>query len=92
MTTRLVFCWTLTAGLFFASLLCAEEPVYMANGVKIGEVTADSAIVWTRLTRNPERNIDGKPFPSPERGNKDRRSQDYDDLDAMEGCCSRGGR
>lgn len=33
--------------------------IYMANGIKIGEVSATSAIVWTRLTRNPERNING---------------------------------
>ncbi len=32
----------------------AGSPVYMVNGIKIGEVTSDSAIVWTRLTRNPE--------------------------------------
>ena len=31
----------------------AADPVYMVNGMKIGEVTSDSAIVWTRLTRNP---------------------------------------
>ncbi|MGI9220303.1 MAG: alkaline phosphatase D family protein [Woeseiaceae bacterium] len=29
-------------------------PVYMVNGLKIGEVSSDSAILWTRLTRNPE--------------------------------------
>jgi len=40
----------------------AESRVNMANGIKIGEVDQDSAIVWTRLTRDPERNKDGKPF------------------------------
>lgn len=39
------------------------DAVYMANGIKIGEVDAGSAIVWTRLTKRPERNINGKPFP-----------------------------
>ena len=29
-------------------------PVYMVNGLKVGEVNSDSAIIWTRLTRNPE--------------------------------------
>ena len=29
-------------------------PVYMVNGLKIGEVSSDSAIIWTGLTRNPE--------------------------------------
>ena len=27
--------------------------VYMANGIKIGEVSSQSAIIWTRLTRDP---------------------------------------
>lgn len=35
-----------------------EESVHMANGIKIGEVTADSAIIWTRLTRHSERGDD----------------------------------
>jgi len=59
------------------------DSVYMANGVKIGEVTSNSAIVWTRLTRHPERNIDGKPFPKND--SKTRRSLKFDDLDVMEG-------
>ncbi len=40
----------------------AETGVFMADGFKIGEVTQDSAIVWTRLTRNPERNVAGLAF------------------------------
>ena len=28
--------------------------VYMTTGIKVGEVTSTSAIVWTRLTRDPE--------------------------------------
>lgn len=41
----------------------AQAAVHMANGLKIGEVTQDTAIVWTRLTKFPERNVDGFPFP-----------------------------
>ncbi|MCP4775188.1 MAG: hypothetical protein GY880_13200, partial [Planctomycetaceae bacterium] len=41
----------------------AAGPVHMANGIKIGEVTSNSAIVWVRLTRNADRNVNGKPFP-----------------------------
>ena len=37
--------------------------VYQANGIKIGEVTQDSAIIWTRLTKNPSANTDGEKFP-----------------------------
>ena len=51
--------------------------------LKIGKVTANTAIVWTRLTRAAERNTDGKPFPKND--DKKRRSQSYDDLDTMEG-------
>ena len=32
--------------------------VHMANGIKIGEVTSDSAIVWVRLTRHSERSME----------------------------------
>ncbi len=35
---------------------------YFANGIKIGEVDQDSAIVWTRLTRNPTLNLAGAKF------------------------------
>jgi alkaline phosphatase D len=59
------------------------EAVHMANGIKIGEVTATSAIIWTRLTRFPERNIAGTPFPT--NVNDQRRSLDFDNLAEMEG-------
>src|SRR6056300_1300846 len=36
--------------------------VYQTNGIKIGEVTQDSAIIWTRLTKNPTAHIDGGKF------------------------------
>jgi phosphodiesterase/alkaline phosphatase D-like protein len=36
------------------------SPVYMASGMKIGEVTSDSTIVWTRLTRDPEADLETK--------------------------------
>jgi alkaline phosphatase D len=32
---------------------------FMADGIKIGEVRQDSAILWARLTKHRERNIDG---------------------------------
>ncbi len=35
------------------------HPVYMGNGIKIGEASATSAIVWARLTAAPERNRKG---------------------------------
>ncbi len=47
------------AGLLFvlAVQVCsAAGGPYQAAGIKIGEVSDNSAIAWTRLTRNAERN------------------------------------
>lgn len=57
--------------MMFASAMCsgaiqlsaiAEGPS-QATGVKIGEVTHDSAVVWTRLTRDAERVGGDAPLP-----------------------------
>lgn len=41
--------------LLLAGQAQAEEPaVFQGNGVKIGEPTVDSVLIWTRLTRQPE--------------------------------------
>lgn len=37
--------------------------VHLADGIKIGEVTDRSAIVWVRLTAEPERNASGRAWP-----------------------------
>lgn len=56
--------------------------VHMANGIKIGEVDANSAIIWTRLTAHPERNTDGHAFTN----EKDAARQPiYADLSVMNG-------
>ena len=61
-------------------LVCAN--VHMANGIKIGEVDANSAIIWTRLTAHPERNTDGRSFSKL----KDPEKQPiYEDLSIMDG-------
>ena len=53
--------------LFFTSCLLQASflwgKVYQANGIKIGEVTQDSAIIWTRLSKNPSANTKGEKFP-----------------------------
>ena len=36
---------------------------YFATGIKIGEVTQTEAIVWIRLTENPERIGNDAPMP-----------------------------
>lgn len=41
----------------------ASAAVFMANGIKIGDATQESVILWTRLTQHPERNVNGRPFP-----------------------------
>lgn len=41
----------------------AESVPQQATGVRIGEVTHDSALVWTRLTRHAERNVRGVVIP-----------------------------
>lgn len=59
------------AGLLISGLsvsLSAGEGIgdglpYQANGIKVGEVRQTSVIVWTRLTRYPERLLEGVPFP-----------------------------
>lgn len=68
---------------WFHSPARAEGGPHFANGLKIGEVTSNSAIVWTRLTREAERHIEGAPFPK--NSDKKRRSLPYEDLDSMEG-------
>lgn len=40
--------------------------VFQGNGIKIGEVSADAAVVWTRLTATPEANWNGAAFLEPE--------------------------
>ena len=41
------------------------HPPYMGNGIKIGEITPNSVIIWTRLTKIPEYKIDGADFIQP---------------------------
>mgnify|MGYP002621944646 CR=1 FL=1 len=57
---RLAHLGALLPTLFLLSIAAADEGPYLATGIKIGEVDDQSAIVWTRLTRNAQRNpIDG---------------------------------
>ena len=52
--------------LLFAVYGCGNslsDAPYQATGIKIGEVTDNAAIVWTRLTRNPERVASEAPMP-----------------------------
>jgi alkaline phosphatase D len=42
-----------------STLAADDRPAHQASGVKVGEVTDSSAIVWTRLTEHPTRNKTG---------------------------------
>ena len=50
----------LTLCILQASFLWGK--VYQTNGIKIGEVTQDSAIIWTRLTKHAHQKRDGATF------------------------------
>ncbi|MHC4309967.1 MAG: hypothetical protein ACYSSN_08495, partial [Planctomycetota bacterium] len=41
----------------------SSDGPYQATGIRIGEVTDNAAIVWTRLTANPERVGSEAPMP-----------------------------
>jgi len=45
--------------------LLAAATVYQGNGIKIGEVTDHSAIIWTRLTTAPDAHGSGAAFIEP---------------------------
>ena len=58
---------SLSRTLLLASCLTAAAPaaVFQGNGIKIGEVTAESAVIWTRLTVAAEANWSGTPWLAP---------------------------
>jgi len=56
---------------------------FQATGLRIGEVTTDSAIVWTRLTKNTTRNNDGIVFTKRGDDPKARKTP----VDQIEGAC-----
>jgi len=46
------------------SLAVDTSPPHQATGIRAGDLTDTSAVVWMRLTASPERNKDGKTFPT----------------------------
>lgn len=55
-----------------------------ATGTRVGEVTADSAILWTRLTAHANRNTDGTRF---ERVKKGEQVTVNEPVEKLEGAC-----
>ena len=53
---------SLTFAIYGCSNSISEGP-YQATGIRVGEVTDNTAIVWTRLTRNPQRVGSDAPMP-----------------------------
>lgn len=48
---------------FFALLsFCSADGPYLGNGIKVGEVDQDSAIIWARLTAAPAPDFDRMPI------------------------------
>ncbi len=59
-----------STSLLIGPMALATDLVHFATGYKIGEVTQSAAVIWTRLTAEPERNWQGiiaKPHESPTR-------------------------
>ena len=58
--TRLALC---TATIFALAITIPANAQHLGMGFRVGEVTQDSAIVWTRVTKNKERNWKGHREP-----------------------------
>ncbi len=58
-------CLILLAAMGLARAPAAAEAPYQAMGTKVGEVTARSAIIWARLTLEPQARWGGFRFPGP---------------------------
>lgn len=74
--TRWIAAMVVLAVLSTGAESARSAPPYQANGVKVGEVTQDSAIVWTRLTQNPTRVDDGPEWVQGKRAQVPGKSKD----------------
>jgi alkaline phosphatase D len=61
-TILLCFCALVIIVMESTAINAQSAKVFMADGIKIGEVTGTRAIIWTRLTAAPERNRNGIPW------------------------------
>src|SRR5690242_8161426 len=64
---------------------------YFATGIKIGEVSDQNAIVWTRLTKRAERNASDGPlvkiaYDVPEGKQSGRRTRAVEKIEFPDGC------
>lgn len=68
-----------------ATELQPDSGPYQATGVRVGEVTESSAIVWTRLTKYPQRNNDGVVFVN--KADREKPETPSAPVDSIEGAC-----
>lgn len=69
--TRRDFIGTAAAAALASPLArAAQGGSHQATGVRVGEVTDTTAIVWMRLTKHAARNDAGKPYPALQKGEK----------------------
>ncbi|MEI2622981.1 MAG: PhoD-like phosphatase N-terminal domain-containing protein [Giesbergeria sp.] len=66
-------------------LAAAEGAMHQATGTRVGEVTDTSAIVWTRLTKNAQRNNEGIVFAG--KGNRKKDPAVTVPVEQIEGAC-----
>ena len=66
-------------------LAAAEGTMHQATGTRVGEVTDTSAIVWTRLTKNAQRNNEGIVFAG--KGNRKKDPAVTVPVEQIEGAC-----
>lgn len=62
-----------------------ESGPHQATGTRVGEVTETSAIVWTRLTKHPQRNQDGIVFPK--KADRQKKQSVSVPVEQIEGVC-----
>ena len=85
---------SLPRSFLLASCLTAVAPaaVFQGNGIKIGEVTSDSAVIWTRLTAAAEANWSGAPWLAPSLDGNREAAQAATDIARQSGMSEAAGR
>ena len=58
------FLLLISTGLFALSISRPVEAIELGMGLRVGEVTQQSAVIWTRITRDRDRHPDGYRDPS----------------------------
>jgi alkaline phosphatase D len=70
-----------------AAFAVDDPQPHQASGIKVGEVTGTSAIVWTRLTKNASRNNAGVVFGPPDDKNRTPEPPVTIPIEKLDGAC-----